>query len=149
MKLTQAAVLKVKANAGKKPDYIEWDDVLPGFGLRVRGATSTWVFQYKIGDQHRRLKLGKLPELNCDSARKLAEAQRGKVAAAKLGHGVDPAVERQKTKEASRPETSRGNPYFPCDRLSGSKKDRDEAAKLCGNKTPSRNSIGISSRHSR
>ena len=72
---------------------------LPGFGLRVRGDSLVWVFQYKIGDQHRRMKLGTVTEKNCAQARKLAEAQKGRVSDAKLGHGVDPALEREKKKQ--------------------------------------------------
>ena len=35
MKLTQANAAKVKLPGGKS-DHIEWDDALPGFGLRTR-----------------------------------------------------------------------------------------------------------------
>jgi integrase len=69
MKLTQDAVAKVKRNAAGNADYFEWDDALKGFGLRVRGGRSTWIVQYKIGQQHRRIRLGTTDELTADEAR--------------------------------------------------------------------------------
>src|SRR5215469_13745038 len=72
---------------------IVWDKRLPGFGLRTRNGKRTWVFKYKLGNQNRRIKLGG-PELSRDDARRLAEAEKGKLAKAKLGHGPDPAAER-------------------------------------------------------
>ena len=84
-------------------DKIEWDAKLPGFGLRTRDGKRTWIFQYKFGDQNRRIKLGG-PELSRDKARQLAIAEKGKLAAAKLGHGLDPAAERDKRKTEARPQ---------------------------------------------
>jgi len=78
---------------------IVWDAKLPGFGLRTRNGKKSWVFQYKIGIQNRRIKLGG-PELSRDKARQLAQAEKGKLAAAKLGHGLDPAAEREKRRDA-------------------------------------------------
>jgi integrase len=108
MKLTQDAIAKVKRDAAGKSDHIAWDDDTHGFGLRVRGDSLVWVFQYKIGDQHRRMKLGTVAEKTCAQARKLAEAQRGRVSDAKLGHGVDPALEREKKKQESKPKPRLG-----------------------------------------
>ena len=76
---------------------IVWDAKLPGFGLRTRNGNRTWIFQYKLNDQTRRIKLGG-PELTRDKARQLALAEKGQLAAAKLGHGLDPAAEREKRK---------------------------------------------------
>jgi len=84
-------------------DKIEWDAKLPGFGLRSRNGKRTWIFQYKFGDQNRRIKLGG-PELSRDKARQLAIAEKGKLAAAKLGHGLDPAAERDKRKAEAKPQ---------------------------------------------
>lgn len=39
MKFTQAAIERFKIPAGKS-EHIEFDDGMPGFGLRVRQATS-------------------------------------------------------------------------------------------------------------
>jgi integrase len=79
---------------------ISWDPKLPGFGLRTRNGKRSWVFQYKIGDKHRRIKIGGA-ELSREQARKLAQAQKGRLASAKLGHGIDPATERDDRKRAT------------------------------------------------
>jgi len=83
-------------------DRFDWDDKLPGFGLRTRNGKRSWVLQYKFGDQHRRIKLGG-PELSRADAFKLAQAEKGKLAAAKLGHGVDPAADRDRRKAEAKP----------------------------------------------
>jgi integrase len=82
-------------------DTFEWDDKL--FGLRTRNGKRSWIFQYKFGDQTRRIKLGG-PELTKDQARQLATAEKGKLAAAKLGHSLDPAAERDKRKAGAKPQ---------------------------------------------
>jgi len=82
---------------------IIWDKKLPGFGLRTRNGKRTWIFQYKLGKQNRRIKLGG-PELTRDKARQLAQAEKGKLAAAKLGHGLDPAAEREKRRTEAKPD---------------------------------------------
>src|SRR5262245_3129448 len=94
---------EVKRAAGKKSDYTVWDDTTKGFGLRLRNGTYTWIFQYKFGADHWRIKLGTFPPLTCDEARKRAEAARGQVADAKLGRGLHPGLEREKHKHESRP----------------------------------------------
>jgi len=81
---------------------IVWDTKLPGFGLRTRNGKRTWIFQYKFGDRHRRIKLGG-PELSRDKARQLAQAEKGKLATAKLGHGLDPATLRDNTRAETQP----------------------------------------------
>jgi hypothetical protein len=74
-------------------DHVAWDKKLRGFGLRTRNGKRTWIYQYKFNGKNRRLKLGD-GELPRDQARMLAEAEKGKLASAKLGHRVDPATER-------------------------------------------------------
>jgi integrase len=106
MKLTEGNIAKaIREAQGKsksKSECIAWDDELHGFGLRVRDGTRSWIFQYKIGERQHRMRLGG-SELSCNAARALAEAQRGAVAKAKLGHGDDPAIEREKKKVESKP----------------------------------------------
>ena len=89
---------------------IEWDKKLPGFGLRTRNGKQTWVFQYKLGGQNRRIKLGG-PELSRERARQLAEAEKGKLAVAKLGHGPDPAAERDRRKAEAKPQPKSANAF--------------------------------------
>jgi integrase len=69
MKLTEGNVPKIKRAADGKSEHIEWDDALPGFGLRIRDGRATWIVQYKIGDKHRRVTLGTTEMLKAEEAR--------------------------------------------------------------------------------
>jgi integrase len=108
MKLTEANVAKIKRKAGTTGDLIEWDDALPGFGLRVRDGRATWIVQYKIDKQHRRLTLGTTEMLTADEARKGWTTKEGELrsGARKIlvdaHHGFDAATEKaNRRKEAS------------------------------------------------
>ena len=58
MKFTLGSVRGIGLPKGKK-DHIEFDDDVPGFGLRLReGGSRTWIFQYRIGSKQRRMVLG-------------------------------------------------------------------------------------------
>jgi integrase len=88
MKLTETTIARLTGKIGKTPDAIVFDDDLPGFGLRIReGGSRTWVYQYKIGPQHRRVTLGKYPALLPAQARKTAAKLHAEV---RLGN--DPAA---------------------------------------------------------
>jgi integrase len=87
----------------KRTDHIDWDEKLPGFGLRTRNGKKSWILQYKLGDKNRRIRLGG-PELSRDKAFKLAQAEKGKLAAAKLGHGTDPGTDRDRRKAEAKPQ---------------------------------------------
>ena len=72
MKLTQKTITTLALPEGKT-EAIVFDEDLPGFGLRLRGGGSrTWIFQYKIGNQHRRITLGSLAALTPARARETA-----------------------------------------------------------------------------
>jgi len=108
MKLTEASVGKVKRQAAGKSDHIEWDDALPGFGLRVRDGRATWIVQYKIGAKHRRITLGSTEQLTAEQARYGWKSQDGKKLdgadkiLANKRDGVDAAVARaERRREAS------------------------------------------------
>jgi len=105
MKLTKNCFEEIKREAAKnrKSDYTVWDDDLHGFGLRLRDGKYTWLFQYKFGVDHWRMKLGTFPPLDHTKARKLATALKGQVMDAKLGRGLHPALEREKQKQESKP----------------------------------------------
>ena len=92
MKLTKDTVAALAMPAGKD-DYIEWDEDLPGFGVRLRqrpdgGVSKNWVAQYRVGRQQRRPSLGDVrkvePEAGKRAARKLF---------AQVELGIDPAAE--------------------------------------------------------
>ena len=100
MEFKQATVAKFAMPAGKS-EHIEFDEGMPGFGLRIRkgdkGEHRTFIAQYKIGAKHRRMTLGNVAKVTLDNARKEAKKIFGKVAI-----GEDPANE----KTAARAEAS-------------------------------------------
>jgi integrase len=72
MKLTQKAIAALALPEGKT-ETIVFDEDLPGFGVRIRaGGARTWVYQYKIGNQHRRITLGNTTALSPARARETA-----------------------------------------------------------------------------
>jgi integrase len=68
LKLTQGIVGKLRLPEGKAECFY-WDDSMPGFGLRIRGEHRTYVAQYKIGKQQRRVTLGNASRVTLDAAR--------------------------------------------------------------------------------
>lgn len=103
IKLTDAYVKTVAAPEGGKEVTI-WDTDVSGFGLRLRGASKSYVLFYRPAGMGRaanakRLKLGTPETLpSVKEARRLAREALGRVAA-----GADPAAERaeQKRRETS------------------------------------------------
>jgi integrase len=70
-------------------------DCVVGFGLRVRGTGArTWVFQYKYGDKHQRMKLGTVPGLTLEKARAKARGYREQV-----DDGGNPAAARNENRQ--------------------------------------------------
>jgi integrase len=92
MKFTAKTIAGIRLPAGKT-DHIEWDDDLPGFGLRLRGRgdrpRKTWVAQYRAHGRTRRMKIGTVEKLSPDEARKAARKILAKV---EVGH--DPQAEK-------------------------------------------------------
>jgi integrase len=88
MKLTAKNVLTLPVPAGKA-DHIVWDDDVHGLGLRIRDGRRTLVFQYKIGDQHRRMNLGAVSAISFGKTRETA-----KDLYARVRLGQDPASEK-------------------------------------------------------
>src|SRR6516225_6598809 len=87
MKLTATTVRTAALPAGKT-EAIFFDDDIPGFGLRLReGGSRSFVFQYKIGNKHRRMALGRATALNLTEIRKLALQHY-----ASVRRGEDPAA---------------------------------------------------------
>jgi integrase len=102
--ITKTNLPKIERNAAGIGDYFNWDPELKGFGLRIRNGTRTWIFQYRYDGADHRIRLGG-PELSCNQARELANAERGKLSKARLGHGLDPAKEREIRRAESKPST--------------------------------------------
>ena len=89
MKFSAKTVAKVQLPKGRK-DFAVFDGVIPGFGLRLRDSGSrTWIFQYKIGDKHRRMVIVRANAITPDKAREIASELHAKI---KLGG--DPANEK-------------------------------------------------------
>jgi integrase len=93
MKLTQKTIDAITLPKGKS-EHFEWDDDLPGFGLRLRrGGARTWIYQYKIAKQNRRITLGNATALSPARAREAAVEIHAKV---RLGQ--DPSAEKAESR---------------------------------------------------
>jgi len=89
MKLTATTVRSARLERGKS-EAIFFDDEIPGLGLRIReGGSRSFIFQYKLGDKHRRMALGKATALNLAEIRKLALQHY-----ASVRRGEDPAADK-------------------------------------------------------
>jgi integrase len=95
MKLTNETISALQMPAGKA-DHIEWDDSLPGFGVRMRGTSKRWTVQYRVGTQQRRESLGDVRKVRLEDARKIARQR-----FAQVELGADPAAERAQAKAAA------------------------------------------------
>jgi hypothetical protein len=103
MKLTQTTVAALKLPAGKA-EVIVFDDDLPGFGLRIRSSGArTWIYQFKLGAQHRRITIGNAAALTVTQARKTAAELHAKVRLGRdpAGEKVEGRVRATETMEAS------------------------------------------------
>ena len=108
LKLTDAAVARIKAVPGRRMEY--FDTAEPGFGLRVSGtpekAIKTWIFLSRVKGELpspggkrpplRRLTIGPYPAYGLAEARDKAREAR------KLAdRGIDPATQRKAEAEAA------------------------------------------------
>jgi integrase len=88
-----------------KAKEVDWK--LPGFGKRTRNGKVSWIFQYKLHGKNRKLRLGG-SELSEAQARKLYQVAKGQLATTKLGHGIDPAAQRDRKKAEAKPQAKPG-----------------------------------------
>ena len=90
MKPTQMQVNKLTCPTGQS-DLIHWDDEVHGLGFRIRASGNrTWVFQYKINGNTKRLTLGDYPAVPAAEARQSAAQLKSRVR-----DGRDPQLEKQ------------------------------------------------------
>jgi integrase len=95
MKFTETNVKSFKAPAGKA-DHIEFDESMPGFGLRVRGGERKYyIAQYRLGSKSGRATLGNVSKVTLTTAKAEAKKVFDQVAAK-----TNPAAHR--TKAATR-----------------------------------------------
>jgi integrase len=89
-KLTKRVVDVIRPDPAGR-DVFVWDDLIKGFGLRVKpSGTASWLVQYRTAEgRSRRLVLGRLGVLTPDQARAAAGERLREVAA-----GGDPSAER-------------------------------------------------------
>jgi Arm DNA-binding domain/Phage integrase, N-terminal SAM-like domain len=74
VKLTKTKLEELELPPGKT-DHIEWDDELPGFGVRLRESGAKYfIAQYRIGKKQGRETIGKVASIEIDAARKKARA---------------------------------------------------------------------------
>jgi integrase len=93
MRLTDTAIRSLACPPGKS-ERTFFDDDLPGFGLRVRVTGSkSWLYQYAIGGQTRKVFLGSPDVVALGKARSAA-----KDLAAQVRLGGDPAMERHESR---------------------------------------------------
>lgn len=90
MRLTIKSADGLKLPRGKA-DHIEFDEDIPGFGLRLReGGSRTWIYQYRIGSKQRRMVLGSAKSVPLALARENASKLEAKVRL-----GGDPAMDKE------------------------------------------------------
>jgi integrase len=90
MRFDEKSISKLELPDGKT-ELIVFDDNLPGFGIRLRaGGKKTWIVQYRVGRQQRRLSLGAVSKaMNAKTAREAADRE-----LAKIKLGGDPQKEK-------------------------------------------------------
>jgi integrase len=97
MRLTKHSVTALTLPSGKT-EHVEWDDELPGFGVRLRkganGVRKTYRIQYRVGSIQRSKHLD-CRQVALEDARKVARQL-----FAKAHLGVDPGAERAKARTA-------------------------------------------------
>lgn len=89
MRLTAATIADLSLPAGKS-EIIVFDDAMPGFGVRLRaGGKKTFIVQYRVGKQQRRVTIASTDVMGVADARKAARQMLGQVASMD-----DPQVEK-------------------------------------------------------
>src|ERR1035437_10649432 len=75
---------------------IDWDEKLPGFGVRITAAGATsFILDYYVVGRRRRYTLGRHPEMTAAVARTRAEALR-----VRIHDGFDPMAENVQARTA-------------------------------------------------
>ena len=79
-----------KLEAPEAGNRIDWDEKLPGFGVRITASgVTSFILDYYVAGRRRRYTLGRHPEMTASVARARAEALR-----VRIRDGFDPLAER-------------------------------------------------------
>lgn len=93
MKLTKSAIDKLKYGKSSQNPKILFDDLVPGFAVRVYPSGSkSFLIDYRLGGRQRRMVIGRYGVLTLDQARKTAKKRLAEV----LG-GKDPLDQKRKS----------------------------------------------------
>src|SRR5260221_7234051 len=93
MEFTKSEIATLSLPAGRT-DLIQFDDSLPGFGIRLRaGGKRVWIIQYRVAGRQRRVTIGDARKVDLKAAR--AEEER-RFAEITLGH--DPQADKAAAK---------------------------------------------------
>jgi integrase len=68
MKLTKDSVTNLAIPPGKS-EHVIWDDDIPGFGVRLRPHSATYVFRYRHGARQPRVTIGNVSAITANQAR--------------------------------------------------------------------------------
>jgi integrase len=80
MEFTANAIADLELPAGKS-DHFEWDDAMPGFGIRLRaGGKRGWMVQYRVHGRQRRQSIGDARRIDLKAARDAARKTFAEVA---------------------------------------------------------------------
>ena len=75
---------------------IDWDDKLPGFGVRITASgVTSFILDYYVAGRRRRYTIGRHPEMTANAARARAEAFR-----VQIRDGYDPMEDRVQSRLA-------------------------------------------------
>jgi Arm DNA-binding domain len=89
MEFTKASIAGLTLPVGKT-DLVQFDDSLPGFGIRLReGGKRSWVLQYRVAGRQRRVTIGDARKVDLKAAKSEAEKR-----FAEITLGRDPQAEK-------------------------------------------------------
>lgn len=92
LRLTDRGIRTLTSEAGQT-DF--WDELLPGFGVRVtRRGVRTFFVRYRVNGAQRRMTLGRYPVLTLAKAR-----ERARMVLAQAAAGMDPGQEKAERRE--------------------------------------------------
>jgi integrase len=93
MRLTEKAVARITP---RERDVVEWDEAMPGFGVRVKpSGVKSYIIQYRRGAISKRMTIGSCALFRLEQAR-----ERGRRLLLAAKDGEDPAAERDKARKA-------------------------------------------------